>query len=368
MTDDFNHRGLPDWVPDDVTNYLAHTEAGLPLRRIAERRGQHASTILRQVRRIETRRDDALVDAALRRLGTPSQTLSAKRGQPEEQTRMPAEDFPHSYDSDEASANVEAVRVLRRMAEPTACLAVADDMEKAVVVRDTADGRTVRTAIVDKSVAEMLALREWIDASKKGRIARYKITPAGRVALKRLAAESVDRVTGFSEAMTPFAHEGGAEAEAPNKRDRIRYNMAESPLATLARRRDKSGEPFLQANLVAAGERLREDFELAQMSPDRPGDWNAFVVGAEDPGPLPEGPGVTGPSAACQRVASALAELGPGLGDVALRCCCFLEGLESTERRMGWSARSGKIVLRIALLRLHRHYDQREGAWSPLIG
>ena len=48
------------------------------------------------------------------------------------------------------------------------------------------------------------------------------------------------------------------------------------------------------------------------------------------------------------RVALALRDLGPGLGDVALRVCCFLEGIEAAERRMGWAARSGKIVLRIA--------------------
>ncbi len=51
-----------------------------------------------------------------------------------------------------------------------------------------------------------------------------------------------------------------------------------------------------------------------------------------------------------------------------LRCCCFLEGLEAAEKRLGWSARSGKIVLRIALLRLKRHYDERNGGRAPLIG
>ena len=68
------------------------------------------------------------------------------------------------------------------------------------------------------------------------------------------------------------------------------------------------------------------------------------------------------------RVAAALRDLGPGLGDVALRCCCFLEGLEVAEKRLGWAARSGKIVLRIALMRLRRHYDETYGSSGPLIG
>ena len=72
--------------------------------------------------------------------------------------------------------------------------------------------------------------------------------------------------------------------------------------------------------------------------------------------------------AAYDRVRAALADLGPGLGDVVLRCCCLLEGLEQTEKTMGWSARSGKIVLRIALDRLARHYAQTQGRYGPLIG
>ena len=64
-----------------------------------------------------------------------------------------------------------------------------------------------------------------------------------------------------------------------------------------------------------------------------------------------------GAAAARERVSAALAALGPGLGDVVLECCCRMQGLETAEKKLGWSARSGKIVLRIALQRLRQHYD-----------
>jgi len=45
-----------------------------------------------------------------------------------------------------------------------------------------------------------------------------------------------------------------------------------------------------------------------------------------------------------------------------------LEGMETTEKRLGWSARSGKIVLRIALQRLKLHYEREFGDLGPKIG
>jgi hypothetical protein len=52
---------------------------------------------------------------------------------------------------------------------------------------------------------------------------------------------------------------------------------------------------------------------------------------------------------------------------VVLECCCRLQGLETAEKKLGWSARSGKIVLRIALQRLRQHYDSL-GDKGGLIG
>jgi hypothetical protein len=132
----------------------------------------------------------------------------------------------------------------------------------------------------------------------------------------------------------------------------------------MARRKDKDGNPFLSTDLVNAAEHLREDFELAQMGPRITQNWDQFLTSGDRT--RPDGSSRSGPSVAEDRVSDALRNLGPGLGDVVLRVCCFLEGLETAEKRMGWSARSGKVVLRIALQRLKRHYDDL--GQSDLIG
>jgi hypothetical protein len=271
---------------------------------------------------------------------------------------------------DDTELNREAPRVLRRLNEAGACLAIGRDMEKAVVVRDMPDGQTLRTAVVDRAVAEAMALKDWIALKGEGRIARYAITGPGRMALRRFMAQEEATRVGMGEGADPCSeqHRDWVERNATrngSKRKGIRYNAAESPLSILARRRDKDGKPFLQPDLVAAGERLREDFELAQIGPRVTQNWERFLTGGARGDFASQGEG--GSAAARERVMKALSDLGPGLGDVVLRACCFLEGMEAVENRMGWSARSGKIVLRIALMRLKAHYETGS-SWSPLIG
>ncbi len=363
----------PGWVPDDIRHYLRHTEDSTSLRVLAQAAGCHASTVMRQVRRVETRRDDPLVDNGLSRLAA----ARPDRSRPccMESTDMPPNALTESRATDRIPGDDtlarEARRVLRRLSEPGACLAVAPGMESAVVVRETADGRTVRTAVLDRGIAEAMALRDWIAGENVGQIARHTITPAGRAALKRMLAEETAARTDAGDDRFACQHREMETREIPvpgpeGQARRVRYNAAESPLSALARRRDKSGQPFLPADLVAAGERLREDFEVAQMGPRVTQNWDRFLTAGAEGGSRP-GDGLRGPEAARARVMAALSDLGPGLGDVALRCCCFLEGLEQAEKRMGWSARSGKIVLRIALQRLKRHYDEL-GEGAALIG
>jgi hypothetical protein len=355
------HPPLPVWVPEAARLYLTHTETGCTFRDLARSAGCHASTILRQVRRVEARRDDFLVDLALDHLGAHPffSAPSANPRTPMTATRRSVQPIPS-----DALVDREARRILRRLSEPGACLAVAKDMEKAVVVRDSGT-ETVRTAIVDRPVAEAMALNDWIACDAPGRISRYRITPVGRTALKRILAEE-DSAYGDQHRDIEEREERGEDGRPTGRR--VRYNMAESPLVALSRRKEKDGRPFLSDRMVSAGERLREDFEMAQMGPRIAQNWDRFLTAGDRGAFAGDGGMAEGPKAARDRVLAALTDLGPGLGDVVLRCCCFLEGLETMERRMGWSARSGKIVLRIALQRLCRHYDERRDGWSPLVG
>ena len=368
---------FPAWLPATARTYLRHTAAGMSIRALARESGCHASTVLRQVRKFEQRRDDPLVDEGLDHIGGHAPDRAAERiftglgsadrgisGMTAHARRMP-------QPADEHALAREARRILRRLCEAGTVLAVAADMDKAVVLKGAA-----RVAVLDRGIAQAFALKDWIAVVRTGKVTSYEITRAGRAALRRmLAGDRSDSgsAESFAGAPAPFGepHRDWAEKAVPGRGSDapklVRYNLSESPLTALARRRDKDGEPFLNTAQIAAGERLREDFELAQLGPRIAQNWDRFLTAGGAPAFNPDA-AEGGSPAARDRVAMALKELGPGLGDMVLRTCCFLEGLEVAEKRLGWSARSGKIVLRIALTRLIRHYEETYGKGLPLIG
>ena len=138
-------------------------------------------------------------------------------------------------------------------------------------------------------------------------------------------------------------------------------SMAESPIGWLARRRGADGKPFLSRGEIAAAERLRIDFERSQLAPGVAQDWQRFLTSGVEGGKrcsAQERDIEGGAQAARERLSEALDALGPSLSDVALRVCCFLQGIEAVETSMQWSRRSGKVVLKIALQRLADFYDR----------
>lgn len=370
---------LPAWVPIEARHYLAHTEGGRSIRELARKGGCAPSTVMRQVRKIEQQRDDPLIDEMLERLRIPehrergtSSRAKAHRGatahkdssmsKPLNGEKLPLSDTPNAE-----TLEREARRVLRRLSEPGACLAIGKNMDNAVVVRELEDGRPQRLAVLERSIAQALALKGWIAATGTGKVARYAITSAGRSALRGFLAADESARAGFAEAPAVFgaAPEGvGILPQDPIKSKRVRYNAAESPVMVLARRRDKDGIPYLDSAHVMAAERLREDFELSAMSEETI-DWAAYLAG-QGRGVITGDVAGFGPQAAQARVAAVLDDLGYGLGDAVLRCCCQLDGMEQLEKDMDWSARSGKVVLKIALSRLAHHYDR--AGYSNMIG
>jgi len=146
---------LPRWVPDAARHYLVHTETGLSIRALARASECHPSTVLRQVRRFEGRRDDPLIDAALRAL---SAQVSAhdilKEGKTRTMKMQCLKSDPHQpVGLTQARIDQEAKRILRRLCEQGAVLAVARDMETSVVVRVTPEGGQVRTCLLYTSDA-----------------------------------------------------------------------------------------------------------------------------------------------------------------------------------------------------------------------
>ncbi len=255
--------------------------------------------------------------------------------------------------------NEVEVGLLKALSQPGAVLVLSKAMDKAAIIAGTGSGEPKQLATLTREQAERFEEMGWIQGTQQGQISRYHLTPQIKKNLQSFYAQQENRA--FSDMFeADFAEDTDGQKGTP----KARVSRMETPLLALARRKDKSGKPFLSKELVRAGDRLREDFESAHIGPNICQNWNSFMTG-----PTRE---KTPGSAdkiwnAEERVTAALAELGPGLGDVAVSCCCHLEGLETVEKKMGWSARSAKIVLKIALERLKCHYE-RVGDVGDMIG
>lgn len=182
---------------------------------------------------------------------------------------------------------------------------------------------------------------------------------------------------GMAEADTPgeFRRQhGGIARRVRTKDDEVTarfVNAAESPLAWLARRKDKDGARLIDATQLAAGERLRADFTRAGLTPRVTANWIAPVAQGRRGG---DGEGSAAFAdvvlAAKQRVAQALDAVGPEFAGLLLDVCCFLKGLETVERERRWPPRTARIVLSLGLDRLARHYgitvEARGGNRAPM--
>ena len=130
-------------------------------------------------------------------------------------------------------------------------------------------------------------------------------------------------------------------------------NMAESPLGWLMSRGHVSRRQF------DAGERLRLDWERAQLAPHVTMIWDSAAV-ARGRGGSGTGTDLTNAQIdAKRRFDGAIAAAGPGLADILWRIVCAGEGMREAETALGWPARAGKLVLALALDRVASFYGIR---------
>ena len=132
-------------------------------------------------------------------------------------------------------------------------------------------------------------------------------------------------------------------------------NLEESPLGWLSSRRNGKGQPYLEPYETEAGERLRQDFTIAGLSPRIAMSW-APAGARPQKGSHHAADLADFRLDARRRLEKALMALEPNLRGLVLDICCFLKGLEQVERERCWPRRSAKLVLKIALSQLACHY------------
>ena len=150
------------------------------------------------------------------------------------------------------------------------------------------------------------------------------------------------------------------DGEAPKSRARgarparsVTVNLAESPLGWLHSR------GLVTRRQLDAGERLRLDWERAQLAPRITMAWDAAPISSRRGGSGADVDVNGSQIDAKRRFHAAVEAAGPGLSDILWRVVCSGEGMREAETALGWPARAGKLVLTLALDRVADYYRIR---------
>ena len=133
----------------------------------------------------------------------------------------------------------------------------------------------------------------------------------------------------------------------------VTVNLTESPLGWLKAR------GLVSERQSEAGEKLREDWERGGLGPAVTMRWDAAPRDKAARAAPSAGAATLRQVAARRRFDAAVAAVGAGLTDLLWRVICAGDGMREAERAFGWPARTGRVVLCIALDRLADHYRIR---------
>ncbi|MCU0832371.1 MAG: DUF6456 domain-containing protein [Rhizobiaceae bacterium] len=221
---------------------------------------------------------------------------------------------------------------------------------------------------------EIMGEHAILDALKAGPL-RMKPQAGGRIRLVRGRGDVVG--TARAEVLSSLAARGaicrdGVMLASPTlptpQRDTTDVAVTVDGVTTMARRvkiecpldylrshKGADGQAWISASQWAAGDRLRTDFTRAHMMPGIGMRWSAAPKAS--PSAASGGADMTdGAIAARARVDAALDAVGPELSGLLLDVCCFLKGLTQVEAERALPPRSAKVLVRIGLGMLERHY------------
>jgi Domain of unknown function (DUF6456) len=244
-------------------------------------------------------------------------------------------------------SGAEMVRLLARLSRKGALLHRADgagayDIMQAGQIRSKS--RDDATARISADVVSRALDQGWLQATELEH--QLRLSEAGAVALRRGLAAPPAQPAAVTAATTP--------AQTTTRAPKLSATL--SPVARLHRQRSADGQTLISTPELEAAERLERDFMQGQMMPRVTSNWDKAALGM----PLARGSGATDVadhvSAAQERVRRALADAGPEFADLLIDTCCLELGIEACEHQRGWPPRSGKILLKMGLGRLARHY------------
>ena len=245
-------------------------------------------------------------------------------------------------------------------------------IESRKVLIFSTDPAAARATAFPLSICEDLISDGLLEVETASDERRVVITSAGAMSARRAAHDAKQRsapcdlrdVDAFRAQHDPLGIRRIEHADGPT---RAVFNENESPLLWMRRRKDQSGAPLIGEAAFCAGERLRSDYTRAHLAPRMSADWSNPLAGAKH-----AGSGALNATdamiAARQRVDHALDAVGPEFSGLLFDLCCFLKGLELIERERRWPARSAKVVARLALERLARHYGYSDEARGRTTG
>jgi hypothetical protein len=350
----------PVWLPDSVLMYIAHYTGEYSMRAIAREYGIQPSTVSRTLKKLQDRLPDPLFISGLNRLISElsnalenffhqSSYINEKKGGMRNSILVISKDD---------SVRRQVKSVLRSLTEEGFVLVSTRNLDRILVGKMEKGLFSPNLNSVSLELAECLALCEAIDLIKDESLLVYKISSFGRkqVSLQEALSKTKSSFILNSKAAKPLVKRCVYDVDSRDDvnlfSDRQCYDsQGYSPIETLRRLRDKSGDHFISQKMLEAGRRFREDFEICKVSSKTEASKSNKNDGAHHKAPF------LGYDSR-ERLNGAIDFLGPMLSDVAIRCFCHMQGMEKLEKELGWSARSGKIVVRVVLMQLESYYEK----------